>query len=439
MSFERSPDKDLPYDTAMTIIAGLSGALLSAPVNDLTTPAIHPRDNTMSETRNIVVLGASFGGLSAAHYLCKHTLPQLIKSQDPKYELHLIDPSTHFWWHIAAPREIVSVKEMPHSKCFVPNMDGFGQYTNLKGSIHFHQGTAAGLDTNARTISFRTPSGSEETLPYYALVIATGIRSPTPLTTLQGEHTISEKALDEMNLKLASAKDIVIAGGGPVGVETAGEIATHLNGSAHITLLTGSTKLLPQLKASRATKAQKMLEKVGVTVMYGAKATGSSETSDGRTEIRLDNGKTLTADVYIPAYGVQPNTDFLPEDLKTKTGYVATNPNTLRVDAAGPRVYSAGDVSGVNKGGVLHLQASIPISGANMSHDLLADVGGSVAERKYVAKDDETQLVPIGAKTGVGAFAGWGMPGFAIAMVKGKDYFLSTMPDITEGRKWVKA
>jgi len=39
----------------------------------------------------------------------------------------------------------------------------------------------------------------------------------------------------------------------------------------------------------------------------------------------------------------------------------------------------------------------------------------------------------------VGAFAGWGMPGFAIAMVKGKDYFLSTMPDITEGRKWVKA
>ncbi|TKA81462.1 hypothetical protein B0A55_02927 [Friedmanniomyces simplex] len=395
----------------------------------------------MSETRNIVVLGASFGGLSAAHYVCKHILPQLNKSKDAKYELHLVDPSTHFWWHIAAPREIVSVKEMPHSKCFVPSMDGFKQYSNLQDSIHFHQGSAAGLDTNARMVSIRTPGGSEETLTYYALVIATGIRSPTPLTTLQGDHTISEKALDEMNVKLASAKDIVIAGGGPVGVETAGEIATHLNGKARITLLAGSNKLLPQLTASRATKAQKMLEKIGVTVMYGTKSTGTTESADGKTEIQLDNGKTLTADVFIPAYGVQPNTDFLPENLKSpQTGYVATNPTTLRVDAAGPRVYSAGDVSGVNKGGVLLLQAAIPILGANLSHDLLEDAKvGSFAERKYVRKDDETQLVPIGAKTGVGAFAGWGMPGFAIAMIKGKDYFLSTMPDITEGRKVVKA
>ncbi|KAK0926159.1 hypothetical protein LTR91_007888 [Friedmanniomyces endolithicus] len=345
----------------------------------------------MSETRNIVVLGASFGGLSAAHHLCKHTLPQLIKSQDPKA------PST-------------STKEPRQDSTRTPGQSPSARRMEAKR----HSPTTRSL----------SPPASDPR---------------PPLTTLQGEHTISEKALDEMNVRLASAKDIVIAGGGPVGVETAGEIATHLNGSARITLLTGSTKLLPQLKASRALKAQKMLEKVGVTVMYGARATGSEETSDGKTEIRLDNGKTLTADVYIPAYGVQPNTEFLPEDLKTKTGYVATNPSTLRVDAAGPRVYSAGDVSGVNKGGVLHLQASIPILGANMSHDLLADVGGNVAERKYVAKGDETQLVPIGAKTGVGAFAGWGMPGFAIAMVKGKDYFLSTMPDITEGRKWVKA
>lgn len=64
-----------------------------------------------------MIVGASFGGLSIAHYICRHTLPKLKDAKDAKYELHLIDPSTHFWWHNAAPREMVSIKEMPHSKC----------------------------------------------------------------------------------------------------------------------------------------------------------------------------------------------------------------------------------------------------------------------------------------------------------------------------------
>lgn len=394
----------------------------------------------MSETRNIVILGASFAGLSAAHYLAKHTLPQLKRSKDVKYALHLVDPSTHLWWHIAAPREIVSVKDMPHSKCFVPAMDGFKQYPDLKDSIIFHQGSAAGLDTNSRTVAIKTHEGGEETLHYYALVIATGIRSPTPLTTLQGDHTISMGALDEMNEKLKTAKDIVIAGGGPVGVETAGEIGVALNGSAKITLIAGSDKLLPVLRKSLAAKAQKQLEKVGVTVLYNTKTTGSEQTPDGKTEIKLDNGKTMTADVFIPAYGVTPNTEFLPENLKGKGGYVETNGQTLRVDAAGPFVYAAGDVSGVDKGGVLNLHSSIPVFGANITHDLLEDAKvGSFAERKYARNDGETQLVPIGPKTGVGAFNGWSMPGFAISFAKGKQYFTNTMPDITEGKKWVKA
>ena len=372
----------------------------------------------MSTTRNIVIVGSSFGGLATAHYIAKHILPQLQKSKDAKYALHLVDPSTHFWWHIAAPRELVSAKEMPHHSYFVPSMDGFKQYTNLKDSIHFHHGQAAALDTDARTLRISTHEGGSETIEYYALVLSTGVRSPTPLTTLQGDHSISIKALDEMNVKLASAKEIVISGGGPVGVEIAGEIGTRYNGKAKITLIAGSTKLLPILRESLATKAQKMLEKNGVTVVYNTKVTGSETSADGKTTIQLDNGSTMTADVYIPGIGVQPNTEFLPENLKNKNGYIATNPTTLRVDAAGPRVYSVGDASGVNKGGVLQLYEAMKALGPNIAHDLLGDAKvGSVAEKKYTRKDAETQLVPVGAKTGVGAFNGWSMPGFAISMV----------------------
>ncbi|KAF2771703.1 FAD/NAD(P)-binding domain-containing protein [Teratosphaeria nubilosa] len=395
----------------------------------------------MPGTKNIVILGASVGGLGIAHYIVRHTLPKLQQVQDVKYVLHLVDPSTHFWWHVAAPREIVSVKAMEHSKCFVPIMDGFQQYASLKDSVVFHHGSATDLDTKARKVSIKTHEGDQEFLDYYALVIATGVRSPTPLTTLHGDHTISQKALEEANEQLASAKDIVISGGGPVGVETAGEIGYTYGGKAKITLIAGSDKLLPVLRKGLADKAQKLLVKNGVTVRYSIKVTAAEKQADGRTEIQLDNGEKMSADVYIPAAGVKPNTEWLPENLKSKTGYVATNPTTLRVDGAGPRVYAAGDVAAVDNGGVLLSFSSTPVLGANLTHDLLTDakVGGALAEKAYKRKDAETQLVPVGPKAGVAAFNGFQMPGFIVPIVKGRDYMVSHMPNITQGKKYAKA
>ncbi|KAK3725039.1 hypothetical protein LTR37_000549 [Vermiconidia calcicola] len=393
----------------------------------------------MSETRNIVVLGASFGGLSAAHYLARHTLPKLQQSQSAKYVLHLVDPSTHFWWHISAPRAMVSVKEIKHSDSFVPIMDGFKQYSTLQDSIVFHHGEATGLDTNTRSVSIKTHEGASETLEYYALIIATGIRSPTPCTTLHGNYDISQRALEDMNGKLASAKDIVIGGGGPVGVETAGEVGDHFNGKANITLIAGSGKLLPVLNETRSKKAAALLAKVGVKVVYNVKVQDTEQTSDGKTVVKLDNGETMSADVYIPAAGVTPNTGFIPDNLKQSNGYVKANGETMRVDDAGPRVYAVGDVAAVDKGGVLNLFSAIPVFGANISHDLLADAkAGTITEKKYKANNGETQLVPIGAKTGIGAYNGWSMPAFAVSKFKGKDYMLGNMPGITQGKQYKK-
>lgn len=398
----------------------------------------------MAETRNIVILGANFAGLSAAHYILKHTLPKLAKSEQAKYVLHIVNESTHFWWHIGAPRELVSVTDAPHDKYFKPIMDGFKQYPQFKDSIVFHHGSATGLDVEGRTVAW-TPSGGEasESLPYYALVIATGIRSPTPCTTLHGDHNISIKALEDMNTRLASAKEIVIGGGGPIAVETAGEIGTKLKGKVGITLITSSDKLLPNLRKALAEKAQSQLASVGVTVLYNTKITSHNETSDGKTEVHLSNGKSLTPDVYIPAVGVAPNTSFVPESLKQQGGWIDANPTTLRVDAAGPRVYSVGDVSKVDKGGVLNLYNAIPVFGANFSHDLLSDAGVAgvsvPAEKVYKAKTGETQLVPVGPKGGVGAFNGWKMPAFAISMIKGKDYMAGQIPTVWEGKQFTKA
>ena len=396
----------------------------------------------MSEVRNIVILGASFAGLSAAHYIARHTLPQLQRSKGPAYKLHIIDSSTHFWWHIAAPREIVSVKEMSHSRCFVPIMDGFQQYTQVKDSIQFHHATATALDPAARNVTI-VPHNSEliEKISYYALIIATGVRSSTAATTLQGDYTISQKALEIFNEKLASAKEVVIGGGGPVGVEIAGEIGSHMKAKAKITLVTSGSKLLPVLRKSLSDKAEKQLEKVGVTVLYRTKVIGSEQSIDGKVLVQLDDHKPILADVYIPAVGVTPNTEFIPNELRSKRNHVRTNQATLRVDDAGPRVYAIGDVAGVDEGGLLNMDNALPIFNASLDEDLLPEAITSAVKKKrtYKPKGGETQIVPVGAKTGVGAFNGLRLPSFAIAKIKGKDYMISRMDDVTQGNKWKNA
>jgi NADH dehydrogenase FAD-containing subunit len=395
----------------------------------------------MAEVRNIVILGASFAGLGTAHYVCKHILPKLSAVENVKYVLHIVSPSTHFWWNISAPRAIVSVEEIKHEKYFVPVMDGFKQYTDLQDSISFHHGTATAMDLKNRTVTVTLPNDEIEELNYYALIIATGVRSPTPLTTLHGDHTISTTALENMNVKLTTAQDVIIGGGGPVAVETAGEIGSRFQGrDAKVTLITGAEKLLPQLSQARATKAEGLLKKVGVTVRYSTKVSNSRDTEDGKVEVTLDDGTVLHCDAYIPAFGVVPNTEFLPAQLKSATAHVATTESTLRVDAAGPRVYAAGDVAGVDNGGVINMYTSLPVLGANLAHDLFEDAKvGKFSERKYAFKPHGTHVVPIGPKTGVGAVYGFGLPGFVVAFAKGKDYLGGNISEFSEGKKFTKA
>lgn len=305
----------------------------------------------MAESRNIVVVGASYSGLGTAHYIAKHVLPQL-QHQSTKYELHLVEPSTHFWWHVAAPRQIVDATQL---KAFVPIMDGFEQYKRIGLSIRFHHGAATRLDTKQRSVTLKMHNGSSETIPYHALVLATGIRSPTPLTTLHGDYRTSQQALSEVNRRLAEARSVVVSGGGPAGVEIAGEIATHFKSRIHVTLLASTSRLLSIFNDARAEKIRKMLVKVGVTVVFNAKVSESESTSNNTTKVWTADGRIYSCDVYIPAHGVVPNTEWLSDDLKTNTGYVLANPETLRVDKAGERVYAAGDVAGVDDGGLMNM------------------------------------------------------------------------------------
>lgn len=419
------------------------------------------------EQRNILILGASFAGLSAAHYFLKHVLPLLPNNGGAKYHIYLVSPSSQIFLRPAAPRGLVQESLMPKSKMFLSVPEGFRQYG--PEVFTFVQGTAIAMDPTVRTVTISLPGSTQQTLAYHALIIATGTQAPSPVLALHTTSEATQSALDAMRERLPSAKSIVIAGGGPAGVETAGEIGHFLNGTAgwfasrpahpkaKITLVTSSKKLLPTLRPALAKQAEVYLNKVGVDVIYNIRVEsvrpdGAGESlamitgeGQGSTRIHLSNGEVLEADIYIPATGVKPNTSFLPKELLNEKGYVQTNLATLRVDVAGPRVYALGDVGSYTRGGIMDIYDAVPVCMTNVQRDLRAfaesgrdDAKPKGHDRPYKPNLKETQLVPVGRSNGVGAVFGWRLPSLMVYMIKGRDYFASTGPSIQMGHKWKK-
>lgn len=432
--------------------------------------------NAVNQTLNIVVLGASFAGLSIAHAFLDDTLHQLrTTSTAPNYRLILISPSTHIYWNIGAPRALVALGLLKRDDLFIPIEPGFQRHKGLPYTII--QGRALTWDNNAHTIEVELLSRTSEkrfssltttnktpkpkppdttptiqTIPYHALILATGSSAHSPLLSLHGPHTDTVAALTSIHAKLARAESILVCGGGTSGVETAGQLATYLNYKRHwpfrrltkspkqITLLTGSERCLPTFPPKLSTKAERKLRSLGVQVRHNIRVLHAQEDTSPtspteQTTLTLDDGTTLLVDAYIACTGVSPNASYAPTPLLDPSGYILTNPFTCRVDAAGPRVYSLGDVASYSQNYTLDAYAAVPVVQANLLSDLLAHemrlaspYGGNQAaidelrDMEYVRREKDSQLCPVTRYGGVGVLTGLGLPGWVVHVMKGRDY-----------------
>jgi NADH dehydrogenase FAD-containing subunit len=235
---------------------------------------------TPSKTiRIIIILGGSYGGLSTAHYLIKHVIQSLPEKE--LYEVIIVSASSQALCRPACPRAMISGKMFAQGKLFVSISKSFGKYSN--SSFRFIHGTAMELDHINRTVSVNLAIGGTKKHKFYALVIATGASTPSPLLSLNRDEDFLRTKWAEFRKALKTAKKIVISGGGPSSVEIAGELGEYLNGRAGwfspkpshpnvtITLVTASSQILPALRPAIAKKAEVFLAQVGVTVIKNAR------------------------------------------------------------------------------------------------------------------------------------------------------------------------
>jgi NADH dehydrogenase FAD-containing subunit len=250
------------------------------------------------------------------------------------------------------------------NQVFLEIQPGFKHYP--KNSFEFIVGAASAIDTTAKTVTVTSASG-ESSQPYDILVIATGTRTQgdLPWKASLGGYQATKDVLHKFREQVKGAKSIVVAGGGPTGVEVTGELGYEYGKTKEITIITAAPELCHDcLPVNIARGAEKELQKLGVKITKGVKVTSSTATADGKTELVLDNGEKKLVDLYLPTVGLIPNSEFIPKTLLDDKGHVVVD-EFLRVKDV-ENVWAVGDISNASPSQFVYLQKQIPAITKNL-------------------------------------------------------------------------
>jgi len=378
---------------------------------------------TMSASKiTVVIIGGSFAGAGIAQALLKDI---------PSVHIDLVNPATHLYFNVAAPRILAKPKFRPVDDVLVSLEKAFSSAP--KGNFQLVQGLATSIDAKAKTVQVTRTGGQPLQLSYDYLVIASGSSTSASADAGAGYVPFKNASYSTSELKeriqssqetIAAAKEIVVAGGGPVGVETMGEIAEAYPNKT-LRLVSMTKTLLPMLKESAGRNAENGLKKFGVKISLGRTVTSTKyDEVSKKWSLTLDDGTTLHPDMYISAFGVVPNNSFIPPSLLTSDGWVKVD-DKFRVIAndgsSASNIYALGDITHLTPRVFMKAAEQIPIAANNLKADIL----GYGKHPSYKPGTMTMMLVPLGGKGGTGQMGSLTAPSFMVSMIKAKDFFIS--------------
>ncbi|KAF3327445.1 Apoptosis-inducing factor 2 [Carex littledalei] len=255
-------------------------------------------------------------------------------------------------------------------------------------------------------------------VPYDYLVIATG--------HLDSSTTIRDDRLEEFKQdkqKIESSQSILIIGGGPVGVELAGEIATDYP-SKKVTLVHKGSRLLEFIGPKASKKALDWLisKKVDVLLNQTVDVT-SMEASSGI--YTLSSGEKITADCHFVCVGKPIGSGWLSDSVVKEAldpkGRLMVDKH-LRVRGS-QIIFAAGDITDIPeiKQGYL-AQAHAMVIAKNIK--LLINGSSESKLATYTAKSSAPALVSLGRNSGVAQISCFSFSGWLPAIIKSRDLFV---------------
>jgi len=298
----------------------------------------------------VLVLGGGFAGIGAAQKLKKSDVDVVVVD---KHDYHTFQP---LLYQVATG--LLEQPAVGH-----PIRDLFHDQDNAR----IHQDHVASIDLDAREVTF----DELEPMTYDYLVFALGaevnffgVEGATehafPLYTLPDAVRLKNQVLrswEEADRRPELVEDgalnVVVVGGGPTGVETAGAMAELYNGvfkkdypdvphdQAKIILVEAGPELFPMFKEDIREYTEKALAKRGVEVM-----TGEVVESITPQRVTLKSGTELRAHTLVWGAGLQGNELVRSLGLELEKGNRIGVDGELRVPSH-PEVFAVGDVAAI--------------------------------------------------------------------------------------------
>lgn len=265
--------------------------------------------------KNVVIIGGGFAGVETAARL------------QEDFNVTLVDMKEYFECTVGFPVAIAEPSYL--SQMTVPYASILEGITVLQGKV---------TEVTSEEIIYK---GGR--LPFDYLCICTGSSYPHPVKP-QDETAITNRqtSIHEVHQKLKEAGRVLVIGGGPVGVEVAGEIASTYP-EKQLTILEGGTTLLSRLHKSAQQYAENFFLENDAQVLLNEKLTSS----DNNTYI-TDKETKIPADMVFDCTGIMPNTSFLeknfPDHLDEKKR-VRVNKN-LQLQGC-PNIFALGDCNNI--------------------------------------------------------------------------------------------
>lgn len=211
-----------------------------------------------------------------------------------------------------------------------------------RNGIELIKGEASDVDRKKKIVTMK----DGETIAYEKLVFATGsvpLIPPIPGIDKKNVYPVKKEFdyLSEVHAQMCDVKDLIIIGGGFIGVEFADEC--RKGRSINVTVVEALPHCLQMAMDNEfCEEAEAKLGETGVKILTNEKV--EAILGDEKvTGVKLASGKEIKADMVILGIGAVPNTD-----LAKKAGLELGFRGTIKVDRymqthTDPDIYACGD------------------------------------------------------------------------------------------------
>ena len=357
-----------------------------------------------SSTRpRVVILGAGFGGITAAMALSKGADVTVVDRHNFQTFLPLL-------YQVATAG--LAADHVAHPV----------RGALRKSGVKFRMGSPISVDHKNKSVKL----DSSEVLEFDHLVVALGSATADFGVAGVNEHALGMKSVHEAigiraevmrrfedlcRFEDQTRLSLSVVGGGPTGVEMAGALAElkrgplkndEANAAAHIDiyLIEAGPRILPMFSEKLSARAKKDLEKLGVKVLLN---TAVQEVKP--RQILIKDGSVIPSEVTIWAAGVkgEPTGGLLNLPLEGTRISVAQN---LQVNHY-PHIWAIGDISSAKgaDGGFLPMVAPVAMQqGRWVAKQIMrAARGQALQDFKYL---DKGSMATIGRHKAVVQFKG---------------------------------